>query len=462
MEIPMNRGKKTILITISRGGTARNILQTRIFKHLLEMNIQIVIVTPAYNDQKFVETFAHPNVIFEPLFELPWRPLDRYFVGLHKALVYNYSTEFRDKFGIYNPEEGSLLKYYLRRFFIRPFAQLPKLHNLARRLDDVVCPARAYHHIFEKYKPDAVFATSVVEDMDIEVMKTAREYKVKIIGMAKSWDNLSKINMRVVPDILLTWGPYSQREAQEFSNVEESTIVNVGIPQWDFYHDPMYTLTREQFCAMNNLDPQKKIIVFGSEGKITPGDGPIAKFIAQKIQAGELENAQLYVRPHFMHVGDEKKFEGLQGVSGVVVDTSYKHNTVFKDNWDYSYTQIAHFTNLMKHADVLVTTASSLTLDAAANDCPIINIHFDGDGYQDKQHSITRWYTTEHYRNVLQTNAVSLVEDGVSLCSAIQVYLREPTIKQVERKNLTEYFGFHNDGKTAERVCDQLRIMLQL
>lgn len=455
----MHRGK-TLLITISRGGTARNILQTRILKEILEKNIRVVILTPAHNDPQFVETFSHPNVIFEPLFELPWRPLDRYFVGLHKALVYNYSTEFRDKYGIYNPDEGSLLKYYLRRIFVQPLAGLPFLHDAARRLDDVICPARAYQHIFEKYKPDAVFATSVIEDVDIDVMKTAREYGVKIVAMAKSWDNLSKINLRVVPDLLLGWGPYSKREAEEFSNVPENQIAVTGIPQWDFYHDPRYTMTREQFCAINGLDPLKKIIVFGSEGKVTPDDAYIAEFIAKKIQEGEIPDAQIYIRPHFMYKGDEEKFTKIAGQEGVVIDTSYQRNPVFKDNWDYSTKQITHFTNLMKHADVLVTTASSLSLDAAANDCPIINIHFDGSGAKDEGHSIKRWYTTEHYRNVLQTNAVSLVEDYPSLLNAIQVYLNDRTIKKDEREKLCEYFGFHNDGQTAERVVTHIFSLL--
>lgn len=451
---------KTLLLTISRGGTARNILQTRIFKELLEKNIRIVILTPAFNDPQFLETFSHPNVIFEPLFELPWRPLDHYFVGLHKALVYNYSTQFRDKYGIYNPDEGSLLKYYLRRIFVQPLAGLAFLHDAARRLDDVICPARAYQHIFEKYKPDAVFATSVIEDMDIDVMKTAREYGVKIIAMAKSWDNLSKINLRVVPDVLLAWGPYSKREAEEFSNVPENQIVVTGIPQWDFYHDPRYAMTREQFCAINNLDPLKKIIMFGSEGKVTPDDAYIAEHIAKKINEGEIPDAQLFIRPHFMYKGDEEKFKTISKQMGVVIDTTYQRNPVFKDNWDYSTKQISHFSNLMKHADVLVTTASSLSLDAAANDCPIINIHFDGSGVKDEQHSIKRWYTTEHYRNVLQTNAVSLVEDYASLENAIQVYLNDRTIKKEEREKLCEYFGYRNDGQTAPRVAEHILSLL--
>ncbi len=55
---------KTIFITISRGGTARNILKSDVYKILKALGNRIVILTPAYQDERFLKEFGAPNVFF--------------------------------------------------------------------------------------------------------------------------------------------------------------------------------------------------------------------------------------------------------------------------------------------------------------------------------------------------------------------------------------------------------------
>lgn len=456
----MDRGK-TIVITMSRGGTARNILQTACFAELKKSGHRIVIVTPAWNDPQFIATFGGPNVFFEPLLEIPWRLRDRYLVGLHSALVYNQLTAFKDKYGIFDPDnEASLVKYYLRRFLVRPFTYIRSLHRAARVLDRLIAPARDYHRLFSEYQPDLVFSTSVIEDQDIELMKTAEEYGVPIIGMVKTWDNLSKMSMRVAPKKLLVWGAYSRDEAVKYSAFPEEDITICGVPQFDFYHDEAWKLTREDFCRLVGLDPHKKIIVFGSEGKVTPNDQDIAEMIANGIEQGVIKNAQLFVRPHFMYAGDEDRFKKLAEKPFVVVDSGYVPSNKFRDRWDYSRTQIVRFSNMIRHADLMVTSTSTLSIDASSVDCPVINYYFDGFEEKEFKYSIKRWYTLEHYQHVLSTNAVSLVENQEQLITTINILLDDPSIKREERKRLTEYFGMSADNQSGKRIADEvLRII---
>lgn len=455
------QGVHTIGITISRGGTARNILQTRCFEQLKARGCRLVIITQAWNDPEFVATFAAPNVFFEPLLELPWRARDNFLVSLHKTLVYNTSTASRDLYGLFNPEnEANAFKYYVRRFLIQPFTYIQSLHRAARVLDQWIAPARDYHQLFTKYQFDLIFSTSVIEDVDVELMKTAQEYHVPIIGMAKTWDTLSKINMRIAPEKLIVWGEYSRIEAMKYSAYSEKDILVCGIPQFDFYHDDQIKLTREDFCQVMGLDPTKKIIVFGSEGKVTPHDPEIAHMIADAIADGTIRHAQLLVRPHFMYTGDSERFESLKNKPGVVVDTVYNSSPVFRDRWDYSRTQITRFSNVIMHADLMVTSPSTLSIDAASVDCPVINYYFDGTEEKDFKHSIKRWYSTEHYQNVLATNAISLVENKDQLINTITILLDDPSIKRTERKQLTEYFGLPPDNQSGVRIAEAVLSML--
>ena len=88
--------QKTIFITISRGSIAKNILHNDFYKILQDNNLRIIILSPAFKDADFIKEFGGENIFFEPLHEHKWTKFDYFFIGIHKALVYNESTVLRD------------------------------------------------------------------------------------------------------------------------------------------------------------------------------------------------------------------------------------------------------------------------------------------------------------------------------------------------------------------------------
>ncbi|TAL19579.1 hypothetical protein EPN90_03015 [Patescibacteria group bacterium] len=444
---------RTIFITISRGGTARNILQTDAFRLLRESGARLVILSPAWQDERFRRTFGYPGVEFAPLYEPPWSFWDYLFVGLHKALVYNASTEMRDRYGIYSPDEANVLRYWAKRLVFRPLRNIGALKEWARALDAAVIRDRHYGELFSRYRPAAVFSTSVIEDMDVAVQKQARARGVPIIAMPKSWDNLSKISCRVKPDRLLVWGPYSEEEAARFQNIPSAEVEICGIPQFDLYSRPEIFVSREEFCRAFALDPQKKIILYASEGKVAKHDPEMVLMLARAAAARTLgAPAQILIRPHFIYPGDKEKFASVASLPGVFIDNFYQPSACFRDRWDYSVEQMKHLANLLHHADVLVTSNSTLTLDASAMDKPTVNVAFDGREKKPFTASIAKWYTTEYYRQVVATGAPWLVGSEEELLAAVRALLADPSIRRAERRRLADYFCGPRDGRAGERV----------
>jgi hypothetical protein len=445
---------KTVFITISRGGTARNILQTDAYKALKDAELRIVILTPAFQDERFVAEFAAPNVFFENLPEPKWTVLDKFLVGWHKALVYNDSTKRRDLYGIYNPEEGSFLKYFFKKVFFGPLSRLQFLKKFFKCLDAVLIKDKYYKEVFDKYKPDLVFAASAIEDTESFVLKQARSRKIKTVGMAKSWDNLSKISFRAMADKFIVWGDCSKEESVRFQNYSEKDIIICGVPQFDFYKNDEFLMEREEFCRLYGIPGGKKIIVFCSEGKITLKDGEITEIIADFINKGSAGETVLLIRPHFMYQGDEKKFAAAAKLPNVYLDSGYNPSSIFRDRWDYSKEQIKKFTNIMRYADLVITTASTISLDAAAFDKPIINIVFDGREKLPFRNSVARWYINEHYKHVAETGAVWLVDSKEELLNAINGYLGNPNLLVAGRERLRNYFCYKIDGGSGRRIAE--------
>jgi len=272
----------TIFITISRGGTARNILKSDVYKILKESGNRIVILTPAYQDERFLKEFDYPNVFFENLIEPEWTFLDRIMVGLHKTLIYNRNIELWDKYGYM--EKTNIWRYRIKKAIFFPLSRIKFLRRAIRWADKMLIKDRYYKELFDKYRPDLVFSTSVMEDADVFVLKQARSRKIFTIGMAKSWDNTSKMSFRVKTDKLIVWSQYVKNESLEFQGYKEKDIIVCGIPQFDFYAGDELKMTREEFFSLIGADPNKKLIFFGSSGgKACPDDAEIVEIISKAI-----------------------------------------------------------------------------------------------------------------------------------------------------------------------------------
>ena len=446
---------KTIFITISRGSIAKNILRTSVFARLKSAGTKIVILSPAYNTGDFKADFDGENIFFEPLYEHQWSALDYFFVGLHKALVYNETTALRDQYGILDKSETSVWRRISKKIIFVPLSHLGWLKELVRWLDRVFLPGNKYDSVFKKYKPDLVFSTNPIEDADSYVLKAAKKFGARTVGMPKSWDNLPKMSFRVKTDRIILWGEALVDQAKRFQNVKRADISIVGVPQFDIYATNQSR--REDFFRKIGADHNRQLLVFGSNSKYTPFDAEIAGMIIDWIKKGELaKDCTLFIRPYFAARGEEKKFDQFIGQPNVVIDHWFKHNNNFRDSWDYSNEHLTHFADLMRHMSIMINYPSTLTLDAAAVDKPIINLAFDGLEKRSYGESIARWYDSSHFKEVLARDGSNVVYSPEELKTAINLYLTDPKLKSEGRARLRAEFCYIIDGKSSDRLADVL------
>lgn len=447
--------QKTIFITISRGSIAKNILRTAVFDRLKLAGIKIVILSPAYEAADFKSDFGGKNIFFEPLYEHQWSRLDYFFVGLHKALVYNESTVLRDKYGILDKSETSTWRRISKKIFFIPLSHWGGLKEFVRWLDKILLPGHKYDSLFLKYKPDLVFSTNPIEDADSYVLKAAKKFGVRTVGMPKSWDNLPKMSFRVKTGHTILWGQALVDQVRRYQHVKRSDISIVGVPQFDIYATNQSR--REDFFKKIGVDPSRQLLVFGSNSKYTPFDAEIAEMILGWITKGELaKDCVLFIRPYFAARGEEKKFDQFIGQPNVVIDHWFKHNVNFRDSWDYSNEHLIHFADLMRHMSIMINYPSTLTLDAAAVDKPIINLAFDGKTKRSYGESIARWYDSSHFKEVMARDGSEVVDSPKELKAAINAYLTNPKLKSEGRVRLRTDFCYIIDGQSANRLADCL------
>jgi len=448
---------KTIFITISRGSIAKNILHNDFYQIIKDAGLRIVILSPAFKYPDFIKEFDGENIFFEPLFEHKWTKLDYFFIGIHKALVYNESTVLRDSYGILDKGETNIFRKFFKRIIFKPLSSFGWLKELVRFSDYIFCPDKKYKKIFEQYKPELVFSTNPMENDDSYVLKAAKKFTAKTMAMPKSWDGLSKVALRVKPDHICLWGEGLIEPAIKFQNIEKKNISVVGVPQYDIYARPDMLSTKEEFFKHIGADPERELLIFGSTARYSPFDPEIVEMILKWIEKGELnKKCALFIRPCFSSKDDEKKFVRFIGRQNVVVDRWFARNNVFRDMWDYSTNHLVHFADLLRHSAMMINYCSTLTIDAAANDKPVISLLFDGKEKREYGESIARWYDTTHYKAVVALNGTAMANSPEELKSAINAYLENPNLYSEGRSKLRDNFCYKIDGNSGKRLAEIL------
>ena len=444
---------KKVFLTISRGSIARNVLQNDFYR-LLRNQYQVRLVTTAATDERFRKEFGHPNVSYIAFQEQDHTWADRWLFFLHKNLVYNSTVAQKNRWGSPgNPKskQPSWLSYIIKRIIFFPLSHIHWLRDIVRFLDQLLLQKReitTFKKLLQQEKPDLVIVTNITSDTEVALLKAAEQLGIHTIAMPKSWDNLSKHGFRIKVDRLIVWSQFMKEQAERFQNYSTTKIEVIGIPQFDCYADRRRLVSREEFCRWYGLDPNKKIIFFGSEGKLFPTDAEIAAILYEYTSS---HGDQLLLRPHYGYRNDEKKFSALVGKPGVTVDLFNNPSAYFRDEWDYSEAFNSRFMNTLHHSDIIINTCSTLSLDAVAFDKPIISIGFDGYTKKPYHSSILRWYETDYYRAVLATGAVDVARSKAELFSLIDASKANPTRRASERKILRERFCGPIDGKAGER-----------
>ncbi len=454
-----------IAITVSRGGIARNILKNDFYGLLRERVEQIVLITQASNDKRFIDEFGGEKVRMVELKEDHTDKLSNFFERIGIYVILNLHTKRGVLYNYIEIPKNIILqriKYFFIFLCMWPISKVNFFKKIIRFVDFYFVQldkVEYYKKILIDNEINLFFSTNMADETEVAILKAARKLGIKTIAMPKTWDNPTKRIFRVNVDHIVVWSNYMKQQMVDIQGYKESSITIIGIPQFDCYKNESKFISREKFCELNGLDPKKKIILFGSEGKNVPSDRFIADKIAKAIQTGEINyEAQLYIRPHFAYRNDEDKFKDLDDYENVVLDETNNPSRCFRDRWDYSDKQIEHFLNLLRHTDVLVTTCSTLVIDAAAVSTPSILIFFDEKGGMEVPmfKSVRRWYECDYYRDVRKVKSAPEVYSSVEMINKINQLLKNPALFEKERNNLIDFFAFKVDGLVGKRLYDDV------
>ena len=102
----------------------------------------------------------------------------------------------------------------------------------------------------------------------------------------------------------------------------------------------------------------------------------------------------------------------------------------------------------------MVNVASTIAIEAAICDTPVVNIGFDGPEPRPLLDSAARYYRYTHYRPLVELEAVRVADSPEAMVELIRRSLDDPSLDRAGRARAAEELCYRVDGRASERVAE--------
>jgi hypothetical protein len=310
--------------------------------------------------------------------------------------------------------------------------------------------------LFERHRPVLLVTSSPgLIFSEIPLLRTAVRSSVRTMAIDPSWDNFTN---KLLParrvDRLIVWNELMKQQAIEYHGYRPDEIRIAGTPQWDLYFRSSGS-TREQFFARIGADPSRQLVTLTTTPReLYPHHDHVLRVMTRALNDGAWGRAQILVRLHPRD--DVEAYAGFRGLPNVIIEKPFRATVRAGDGLavDVTAESQRHLMDTMRYSDVVVNVASTLAIEAAIFDTPVVNIAFDGSEPCEWARSARRYYRFTHYVNITRQGAVRVAEQPGELVDWIARYLADRSMDREGRRRMVIEQCHFLDGLAARRVGD--------
>ncbi|MCC6175799.1 MAG: CDP-glycerol glycerophosphotransferase family protein [Chloroflexi bacterium] len=447
----------TPALVVPHGFTARMFLRSTLLQELVARTGHVGIFAPPGSIERLRQELDDRHFFFYPLHD-DERPVDvaasflRLFFA-DWALTPTRQIREREEWAR-NPWRRLLWPAHQR------IGRSAGLRQAWRRAENRLLPDPFHGPAFSMLRPDVVVTATIgVVPGDIRLIRRARAEGVPSTTFTQGWDNLtSKTIVGAYSDELIVWNERMLEEAVTLHGFPADRITVTGPPHFDPYFQRTGWVDRAAFLRSLGLDPARRVVVYATSPRRYFTDSlAIAELLVQANEAGRFgEDVQLVIRlhPQVVEGRDAEDLAGFERLRGRAYLDVPRGSTGLAA--DYTPDGIRHAGQLLDAADVTMNVASSITIDAAIFDTPVVNLRFDASGPKPYLRSVRRQYDSDHYRQVLRTGAVRLADSPEQLIDEVRRYLADPSHERTERARLIRELCYRPDGQAGARVAEAI------
>jgi len=271
--------------------------------------------------------------------------------------------------------------------------------------------------------------------------------------MVRSWDNPTQRIIRVLPDKLLVGSKTLKEEVVRLYHYPEKKIAITGNPHYDRYLNGP-SVSKEQFFTQFGFNPERRMILYAPLGDYLVRDNDVDQYIMEIL--GKLD-AQILIR---FPPDESVRLNNFVKPANMAYD---QPGVAFKQNQygdrEISLTDDQRLIDELYYCDLAITGPTSICLDAALLDKPVIAVHFYPSARTFCQSVFNYWYS--HIEKLLATGGVHYARSEEDFLKAIEEYLKNPKKDKEGRAKIRSLWFSHADGRASERLAKEILSFLQ-
>jgi CDP-glycerol glycerophosphotransferase (TagB/SpsB family) len=325
-----------------------------------------------------------------------------------------------------------------------------------------------YTDLFDKYRPDLVIASTPGWRMDRFLLRESARRGIPNLAAIVGWDNSSSYNISGADVQWATcWSQLQKDELVRGSDWAPEQVNIGGIPSYDGYFREQWLMPRDEYFKLHRLDPNRKLISYASSFVHFAPNYPNIETLARLVSSDSLvKPAQLLVRLHPSHFQDKPKIFAEERQRVFELEKQYPHVHVVQpvalggSLGYYGGEDMDEKSSMMAYSDVVVTVYSTMLVETAVHDTPMIAATIDAPNgwnhpgkFSLSLKKIGDWPTHKRFREA-QAGRVAANEE--ELREALNVYLKDHTIDSAQRRKFVEDEITFTDGSSGRRTADYI------
>jgi hypothetical protein len=469
---------KRIFISADHGMAIIYFLQSDVIPTLLAAGIEVILLTDDDIQERIAAQFARPGLTVEGL---RLKQANDYFnkVNNRRQWLLAYLRRVSGSWRINNEAQTSHIwevwaenSWKFRLGIWLPAALLTLVLRSSRAARRALVAAQMrftpdlYSDLFEKYRPELVIASTPGWRMDRYLLREAHRRNIPSMAVIVGWDNPSSYAVPGAPvDWATCWSQIQKDELVHGSDWLPERVHIGGIPSYDGYFRKTWQMPKEEYFRLHGLDPARKLISYACSFVHFAPNYPNVEALARLVSSDALaEPSQLLVRLHPSHFQDRPQIFAEEREAIHALEQKYPHVHVVRpvalggSLGYYGGEDMDEKSSMMAHSDVFVTVYSTMVVETAVHDTPIVSACLDVPGgwnvpgkFSLSLKEIGNWPTHKRFH---EAGAGRVAYDERQLAEALNAYLRDPQHDCAERRAFIEREITYTDAGAGQRTAE--------
>jgi hypothetical protein len=464
--------RPTVAVLLPQVWSVRNVVTSGLVARLLEGGCRVILLMRKTDGAAdLLPRHAHLTVLPILTPALRRRVRGRAFLGGVLGAAFEYRNETREnkqkmrRIRGQKPAGGgvrglvTLLLAQVVRF--RPIREV--LSDIRLRLWKAENDLGPILDQLNRDRPDLVYSTVSISFLEFPYVLAARALGIPVVSSVLSFDNLTSRAELPVFDHYFVWNERMRDDLLRiYPEVPRRAVSVTGTPQFDFHRRAEFCWTREQTLEKLGLPRDSRYILHAANSSHWTPTEPdlVAKIADQLTREPDLRHLWIVVRLHPLDTF--ARWNALRG-SGRNVAISMPWFTPPDDDWwallrpeDQQL-----LVSTIAHSALCANMASTMSLDAAILDRPVIGIAFSAIPGSAEEQVYRSAYNLRHYAPLVQSGAISLADSLEAYMALVRESLGHPEEGRRERAEMVARECGVVDGAAHQRVADSLLSMIR-